>query len=189
MQAPNLPFGGKLGDCLCPEPPALWQQSLFFQNNSKLFARPSCPGAHLALLGDAGKLDGFQACPEFVQSSCLDGGSFSLLGQTLLVVTVQVILLLRPLKHIRPVWVCLLKHEGESSNDSIVSVWGNLHSLSPIALSFSITHLARSKSLTHRTYSITSVSANIYVSIASLRSWSWKGRCAVKASTQNFPCH
>lgn len=76
---------------------------------------PSCPGAHLALLGNAGKLEGFLACPEFIQSLCLDGGSSSLLDQTLLFVMFQVILLLRFLKHIRPVWVSLLKHEGESS--------------------------------------------------------------------------
>lgn len=31
------------------------------------------------------------------------------------------------LKHIIPGWVCLFKHEGESSNNGIVSVWGNLH--------------------------------------------------------------
>lgn len=122
MQAPNLPFGGKLRGCPCPGLPALWQQSVFFQINSKFFAKPSSPGAHLTLLGDTGRLEGFQACPEFIQSLCLDGGSFSLMSQTLLLVTVQVILLLRPLKHIRPVWVCLLKHEGESSNSRVVSV-------------------------------------------------------------------
>lgn len=149
--------------------PCLFRPTVSWEKKT-LFARPSCPGAHLALLGDAGKLEGFQACPEFVWSLCLDGGSFSLLGQTLLFVTVQVILLLRPLKRIRTVWVCLLKHEGKSSNDSVLSVWGKLHSLSPIALSSSITHLVRSKSLTHCAYSIASVSANISVSVASLRS-------------------
>lgn len=163
------------------KPTASWEKTLS--------VRPSCLGAHLALLRDAGKLGVLLVCLEFVQSLCLDGGSFCLLGQTLLFVTVQVISLLRPLKHIRPVWVCLLKHEGESANSSVVSVWGNLHSLSPIALNSSINHLARSKSLTHCTCSIMLVSANICVSIASLRNRSLKGRCTVKASTQNFPSH
>lgn len=64
--------------------------------------------------------------------------------------------------------MCLLKHEGESSNDIVVSVWGNLHSLSPVAMSSSITHLARTKSLpTHLQHHVGA--ADVYVSIASLR--------------------
>lgn len=69
MEAPSLPSVGYP----CSGQPAPWQQSLFIQPNSELgketlFAKPSCPGAHLFLLGDAGKLGGFQACPEFFQS-------------------------------------------------------------------------------------------------------------------------
>lgn len=116
MEAPSLPSVGYP----CSGQPAPWQQSLFIQPNSELgketlFAKPSCPGAHLFLLGDAGKLGGFQACPEFFSVFAYECRVFA--SQMLLLVAVQVILLLRPLKHIRPVWVCLLKQEGESSHD------------------------------------------------------------------------
>lgn len=88
MQVPNLPFEGKLLGCTTNWTTNSPQQSLFFQTNRKLFARPSCPRAHLALLGDAGKLEGFQAFPEFVWSLSWNGVSFSLLGQMLLFVAV-----------------------------------------------------------------------------------------------------
>lgn len=152
-----------LNSQLCGRNPCLFRSTRSWEK------RANCSSAHLPLLELLESLKDFRPALSFFGSyGSVEGPS--LCRAKLLLVAVQSISLLGPLKHIRPVWVCLLKHKGEYSNDRVVSVWGNLSPLSPVASSSSITFLARSKSLMRHTYGIMLLSANMYVSIASLRS-------------------